>query len=240
MRAMICQKVPMADGCNLAADVYLPDGPGPFPVLLTRTPYHRSSIGPARIYTENWGYAYVVQDTRGKYDSEGTFRPLVDEQADGIATVDWVANQKWCNGRIGMVGKSYLGIVQIPAASGGHEALKCIVPGVAPNSFFIDWIRYDGCFALANIIRWPMTHAVCPTNVPLAVKCQSAHSQSIQHESKPHPLGNLLLALVRACFLDEPSYLFTINGRRIRFRLFEPGSGGLLKFGHQLYSFVVR
>lgn len=167
MKAMLFQKVPMPDGCPLATDVWLPDGPGPFPTLLTRTPYHRAgAAGTARTYT-GWGYAYVVQDTRGKYDSEGTFRPLVDEAVDGTATLDWVAEQKWCNGRIGMVGKSYLGIVQVPAASQGHEALRCIVPGVAPNSFFIDWLRYDGCFALANAIRWSLTHAVCPTKPAL-------------------------------------------------------------------------
>ena len=163
MNARLYQKVPASDGCRLATDVWLPDGPGPFPVLLTRTPYHRAgALGKARAYTA-WGYAYVIQDTRGKYDSEGTFRPLHDEAGDGSATLDWIADQPWCNGRIGMVGMSYLGIVQIPAASSGHEALRCIVPGVAPNSFFIDWLRYDGCFALANAVRWSMTHAVCPT-----------------------------------------------------------------------------
>jgi len=163
---MICRKTPMPDGVNLAADVWLPDGPGPFPVLFTRTPYHRVAVGAARQHT-SCGYAYVVQDVRGKYDSEGTFRPLVDEERDGAATLDWIANQRWCNGRIGMVGKSYLGIVQVPAASCGHEALRCIVPGVAPNSFFIDWIRYDGCFSLANMARWPITHGVCPTKPAL-------------------------------------------------------------------------
>jgi len=160
MKPLLCRKVPASDGIHLATDVWLPDGPGPFPTLLTRTPYQRK-MGPAATYTD-WGYAYVVQDTRGKYDSEGAFRPLLDEAEDGAATLDWIANQKWCNGRIGMVGKSYLGIVQVPAASSGHEALRCIVPWVAPNSFFTDWIRYDGCFALANLVRWPMTHAVVP------------------------------------------------------------------------------
>ena len=163
MQASLYQRVPNGEGHELATDVWLPDGPGPFPVLLTRTPYHRrGALGAARRYTDQ-GYAYVVQDCRGKYDSTGTFRPLVYEATDGQAAIDWVANQKWCNGRIGLTGKSYLGIVQIPAASGGHDALRCIVPGVAPNSFFIDWLRYDGCFALANAVRWSMTHAVCPT-----------------------------------------------------------------------------
>ena len=105
------------------------DGPGPLPVLFTRTPYHRAgALGSAKTYTD-WGYAYVAQDCRGKYDSEGEFEPLVDEARDGHDTLDWIAGQTWCNGRIGLTGRSYLGIVQIPAASGGHGALRCIVPG---------------------------------------------------------------------------------------------------------------
>ena len=147
MRACLLHRVPMSDGVHLATDVWLPAGKGPFPVLLTRTPYHKTgALQAAKTYTD-WGYAFVVQDTRGKYDSEGAFYPLADEQRDGHDTLDWIAEQSWCNGRVGLVGKSYLGIVQIPAASGGHDVLKCVVPGVAPNSFFRDWIRYDGCFA---------------------------------------------------------------------------------------------
>ena len=162
MRAMIYRKVPTEGGVRLATDVYLPDGPGPFPVLLTRTPYSRAGHGAAARGYTGAGYAYVAQDCRGKHDSEGTFRPLLDEATDGAATLEWIAGQKWCNGRIGMVGLSYLGIVQIPAAACGHEALRCIVPGVAPNSFFTDWIRYDGCFALANTVRWGMGRASSP------------------------------------------------------------------------------
>jgi len=166
VNSLLCRKVPAEDGVRLATDVWLPDGPGPFPVLLTRTPYHRradaTTYAPTETYT-SWGYAHVVQDVRGKFDSEGVFRPMMDEATDGGATLDWIANQKWCNGRIGLVGKSYLGMVQIPAAASGHEALRCIVPGVAPNSFFIDWLRYDGCFALANAVRWSLTCAVVPT-----------------------------------------------------------------------------
>ncbi len=163
VKAMLYQRVVNREGIALATDVYLPDGPGPWPVVLTRTPYHRRGhLGRGKYFTDR-GYVYVVQDCRGKYDSEGVFRPLIYEAIDGHDTIAWIAEQPWCNGRIGLHGYSYLGIVQIPAASGGHDALRCIVPGVAPNSFFIDWLRYDGCFALANAIRWSMTHAVCPT-----------------------------------------------------------------------------
>lgn len=170
MQVLLNRRVPTTDGAELATDVYLPDGAGRFPVLLTRTPYHRAfatggdpaGMAQVRYYLDR-GYAFVAQDVRGKYDSAGTFRPLVDEAADGQRTVDWIAEQRWCNGRIGMIGLSYLGIVQVPAAAGGHKALRCIVPQVAPQSFFTDWIRYDGCFALANMVRWPFTHNVCAT-----------------------------------------------------------------------------
>jgi len=159
MQYRLCQKIPAEDGIRLATDVYLPSGPAPFPAVLVRTPYNRvGQQGSARRFTD-LGYAFVAQDCRGKFDSEGQFIPLMDEARDGQAAVDWVANQTWCNGRIGIWGRSYLGIVQVPAASGGHEALRCILPSVAPGSFFRDWIRYDGCFALGNAIRWSLTSA---------------------------------------------------------------------------------
>jgi len=163
MKVSISQKVPNREGINLAADVYLPDGPGPWPVILWRTPYHRqegSDFGP---YYTNLGYVFVIQDCRGKFESEGVFRPLEDEATDGQYTIDWIANQKWCNERIGMVGESYRAMVQIPAASGGHEALRCILPSVGSNNFFTDWIRYNGCFALAHMIEWTLHYSNCPT-----------------------------------------------------------------------------
>jgi len=167
MKSLLCRMAPADDGAGLATDVYLPDGPGPFPVVLVRTPYHRRGhLNAARPFLER-GYAYAVQDCRGRYDSDGVFTPLVDEQRDGQAALNWVAEQHWCNGRIGLWGRSYLGIVQVPAASGGHEALRCMAPSVAPGSFFRDWIRYDGCFALANAVRWSLTQASCRNQPPL-------------------------------------------------------------------------
>lgn len=163
MKVLLCQKTPTRDGVTLATDVYLPGGRGPWPAILARTPYHRVTLDYLGPFFTGHGFAFAVQDCRGKYDSEGVYVPLEDEERDGQDAVSWTAEQSWCNGRIGMSGLSYAGIVQIPAASGGHEALKCIVAGVAPNTFFTDWIRYDGCFALANLTRWPFTHSVCPT-----------------------------------------------------------------------------
>ncbi len=168
MRVLISQRVPSEGGIELATDVYLPDGAGAWPVVITRTPYMRVGHGGHGKQFTDRGYAYVVQDVRGKYDSTGVFDPLRDEAADGQATIDWAANQRWCNGRVGMWGRSYLGIVQVPAAAGGHEALKCIVPSVCPGSFFRDWARYDGCFAWANLVRWLFTHTTVPNKPPMS------------------------------------------------------------------------
>ena len=154
MQVRLNQYGRMSDGVHLAADVYLPDGPGPFPVVLSRTPYGKAGPpemndfpGFAKRFSER-GYAFVVQDCRGRFESEGHFEPLFDETRDGGDTLDWVANQSWCNGRIGLWGRSYMGMVQVPAASHGHEALRAIVPSVSSGSFFRDWIRYDGMLRL--------------------------------------------------------------------------------------------
>ena len=167
MRALVCQKYPTEGGILLAADVYLPDGPGPFPVILTRTPYDRVGhlSGHSRHFVEH-GYAYVAADCRGRYESEGQFTRMFDEVVDGQATIDWIADQKWCNGRIGMWGISYGGAFQVPAAIGGHEALRCICPSVVCVRFFENWSRYDGAFALRNPLWWTMGHGTGRTTPP--------------------------------------------------------------------------
>jgi uncharacterized protein len=154
VRTLINRRVPMTDGVELATDVYLPDGPGPFPTIIARSPYHRhgeSGTGPR--FVER-GYAYVAQDVRGKHDSDGDFEPLVNEAADGHSLIDWAANQSWCNGRIGLWGRSYLGIVQLYAAALQHPALHCIAPSVAPGSPFRNWIRSDGIESWGGSVRW--------------------------------------------------------------------------------------
>src|SRR5689334_827209 len=105
--------VAMRDGVHLATDVYLPGGKGPWPVVLIRTPYNKSKNAAA----ENWtakGYAFVAQDWRGLFASEGKFtnatlngRENVD---DGYDTVEWIAKQPWCNGKVGITGGSGPGI----------------------------------------------------------------------------------------------------------------------------------
>ncbi|MEU4234240.1 CocE/NonD family hydrolase [Nonomuraea sp. NPDC026600] len=124
------------DGVTLVATLWRPAGPGPFPILLSRTPYGRADQGPGlhldlpRLVAA--GYAVVVQDVRGTGDSDGTFRFIAGEAADGYDAVRWAATRAWSDGNVGMFGDSYLGITQLQAAQEHPEGLRAIAPHVAP------------------------------------------------------------------------------------------------------------
>ncbi len=124
----------MPDGVRLSNDVYLPEGVDRAPVVLIRTPYNNADpvkkIPLARRFAEA-GYAVVVQDVRGRYDSEGVWEPFFSEAADGLATQAWVAEQDFCDGSIAALGRSYEGYAAWMAAFPHHPALKALVPIVA-------------------------------------------------------------------------------------------------------------
>lgn len=105
--------IPMRDGVRLAADLYLPKGTGPFPVIIERTPYDKTgpvSAGASNpTYYAARGYAVVVQDVRGRYASEGAFYPFHTDAQDGYDTVEWAARQSWSNGKVCTIGGSYTG-----------------------------------------------------------------------------------------------------------------------------------
>ncbi len=151
--------VPMRDGVLLRADILLPDQGGPFPVLIYRTPYGKQNARTE--YTTfaravKRGYAVVVQDVRGRYSSDGEFRPYEHEGLDGFDTIEWAARQPWSNGEIGTFGLSYPGAVQWLAAVQTPPHLKAMVPAMtfsnAQNFFYaggtwdmswIDWIWFN-------------------------------------------------------------------------------------------------
>ncbi len=110
--------VPMRDGTILYADVYRPSGPGPFPALLTRSPYDKAVTGvaPFTVRAATAGYAVVIQDVRGRFESEGEFYPFINERQDGFDTLEWLVGQPWCDGNVGMFGGSYVGMTQWQAA----------------------------------------------------------------------------------------------------------------------------
>jgi putative CocE/NonD family hydrolase len=102
-------RIPMRDGVELSADVYLPHDGNVQPAIVTRTPYDNADPGLVKTaeYFAAHGYAFVSCDVRGRGDSDGRFRPFRGERADGYDTVEWVAEQAWCNGKVAMMGASY-------------------------------------------------------------------------------------------------------------------------------------
>ena len=129
-RLMLHQPVPMRDGVHLSADVWLPPEGDRFPALLVRTIYNNADPRylawmPAFVAA---GYAVVLQDCRGRHDSDGTWDPYICEVTDGDDTVEWVGTQPWCDGQVAMFGVSYLGFTQTVSAPLRNPHLKALVP----------------------------------------------------------------------------------------------------------------
>ncbi len=117
--------VEMPDGILLKTSVWLPTTGGPtYPTVLMRTPYGRSEH-PDLVQE---GYAFVYQSCRGTGGSEGEFRVYDKAGPDGHATIEWIAQQSWSNGKVGMLGRSALGATQYAVAQGAPSALKCLAP----------------------------------------------------------------------------------------------------------------
>ncbi|MCC6945774.1 MAG: CocE/NonD family hydrolase [Thermomicrobiales bacterium] len=154
--------VPMSDGTILYADVYRPAGPGKYPVILQRTPYDKSapinSSGPFALRAAGEGYAVVIQDTRGRWASEGVFHAFPYERQDGYDTCAWLQEQPWSNGRIGMCGGSYVGLTQWQAALGNAPGLQAIVPTVTAADYHEGWTYQGGAFELNFNLSWTLTY----------------------------------------------------------------------------------
>lgn len=138
-------RVPMPDGITLRTDHWFPNAREPFPTILVRSPYYggrwsRTDMAGlldllfAPLFAER-GYHFVVQTTRGRYDSEGEFVPCRSEREDGRVTVDWLARQPWFDGNLGMWGASYLGHAQWAVARDAPPCLKAIMPTITASNF---------------------------------------------------------------------------------------------------------
>ncbi len=161
--------IPMRDGVRLATDIYRPARNGrpveePFPVILERTPYGKAEVSRSEItvkepkaaprariaeYFARHGYVVAYQDVRGRYASEGTFRKYLDDGPDGYDTVEWIAAQPWCDGKVGMMGLSYSAHTQAAAASLAPPHLACLLldSGGFSNAYR-SGIRQGGAFEL--------------------------------------------------------------------------------------------
>jgi len=144
-------RVPMQDGVTLLADRYVARDQEP--VVLVRTPYRRRVFSLlARLFAER-GYQVVVQNTRGTFGSGGTFDAFRDEQRDGLATLDWLAQQPWFGGSAAMCGPSYLGLTQWAVAAGAPAWLQALAIQVSGSSFH-ELLYPGGTFGLNGALTW--------------------------------------------------------------------------------------
>lgn len=126
-------KIPLRDGVHLSATVYTPrDQKSPAPCIFTLTPYIAQSYHDRGIYFASHGYPFLTVDVRGRGNSEGEFRPLIQEAKDGYDVVEWLARQPYCNGKVSMWGGSYAGYDQWATAKEFPPHLATIVPVAAP------------------------------------------------------------------------------------------------------------
>ena len=156
--------VPMRDGVRLSANVFLPGEHVRVPVILERTPYGKGAdITPNYQDFVDRGYGVVVEDVRGRYESEGAFDPLRQEPADGDDTLNWIARQPWSDGKVGMIGGSYRGIVQWKAALMNNPHLKAIFPVVSGYDDYRDrFYSTGGAMKLGNRLQWMSENLKAP------------------------------------------------------------------------------
>lgn len=153
----------MRDGVTLRANVYRPDGPGPWPTLLTRLPYGKdlpmivSRLDPVQVARR--GFMLVIQDCRGRFASEGEWDPFRLERQDGYDTVEWAALLPGSNGRVGMYGESYFGNTQWLAAMEQPPSLAAISPEMTWSEPMDGLFARGGAVEFGLAMSWSLQHS---------------------------------------------------------------------------------
>ncbi len=167
---IVCEnlQIPLRDGTLTSAFVYRPDNSEAekYPTVLTRTPYSRIGMG-AGCFAEGdltiadgtayarGGYAYVVQSVRGTYTSEGEFDIFRQEKNDGYDSVEWLADQSWSNGDVGIRGASYVGMTSWQATVSAPPSLKAASISISSEDYHREWTYDQGIPHLSMNISWP-------------------------------------------------------------------------------------
>lgn len=164
--------VPMRDGVKLATDVHVPAGDGPWPTILVMTPYNKNGVAAFAGETSKRGYALVAQDFRGRFASEGDDSPVFlhcgwREHQDGYDTVEWIATQKWSNGKVGGWGISAPGIALNMTAPSRPPHLTCCYVGVAFSNMYSQAAYQGGAFRKGLLEDWLTQSKFTPKNLEL-------------------------------------------------------------------------
>jgi len=156
LKMMMDIKVPMSDGICLSTNIYLPKDNLPCPIILQRSPYgtNTEEMVKEAVNFVKEGYGAVLQDVRGRWDSDGEWYPFINEASDGYDTQEWIGKQDWCDGNIGTIGASYLAMAQWQTAALNSKFLKAMAPKVSYSNYYHDWVYTGGAFQLAFNLRW--------------------------------------------------------------------------------------
>lgn len=153
----------MRDGVLLRANIYRPSHKGPWPTILVRTPYGKDLLDyiPPRlapVCVARRGFLVIVQDTRGRFQSDGEWEPFRFEESDGFDSVQWAAGVEGSNGRVGMIGDSYFGNTQWLAAVAGPPSLKAIAPTMTWADPLDGLFARGGAVELGLVASWSLAH----------------------------------------------------------------------------------
>jgi len=149
-------RTPLRDGVELVSDLWLPETPGRYPTVLVRTPYLKAKerwVNLGHTFARE-GYAFIVQDVRGRGDSEGEFDFFFADGEDGFDTIEWIGEQNWSNGQVGMMGGSYRATVQWLAARERPTPLVCLFPQAAAGRYFDELPYMGGAFLMEWALDW--------------------------------------------------------------------------------------
>jgi predicted acyl esterase len=231
--------VPMRDGVELATDVYLPpDAARPLPAILLRTPYGKgSAAGLARTLLPR-GYAFVVQDMRGRFDSQGEDSAFRTDGTgalrDGFDAVEWVAAQGWCDGNVGMTGSSAGGVAQYLAAASAPPHLRCGAPSVAAPSLYHFGAYQGGVFRKSLVEDWLERNEFRPENLAQV----RAHASYDDHWK---PMDMLARAAdVKIPMIHRTGWYDCFSGGTIEAYLALQEHGGEDARGHQILIVSTR
>ncbi len=165
--------IPTRDGKRMATDVYRPARYGvpvtqPLPVLLNRTPYNKAALAELAVWYAERGYVVALQDTRGRYKSEGTFSKVQPADAtDGYDVIEWLAKQPYANGVVGMWGTSFSAHTEAGAAQYNPPSLKSMVLNMGGLANGWDHgVRYRGTYEMGRQLTWAWSQLLADARSP--------------------------------------------------------------------------
>ncbi len=185
LRILRHQEIPMRDGVHIYADCYMPLVDGKYPTIVVRTPYgvQRPGMHQTMVRLAQHGYAVILADVRGRYESEGQWEPFRDEARDGYDIIEWAAKQSFSNGKVGMQGGSYLGHNQWAAASQQPPSLEVIVPRVASTNIYANWLSMGGAFRLSFNFGWGAVRMPYRIMLPQYWHTEDFMPENLQYEN---------------------------------------------------------